>query len=192
MSAVRRVAILVIVLMSALGANIVINDSLANGLGFDVFLAGAGSPWQLFINNDLVSGLLFAVTWIIYRERGNRAMDTITWVWMALWWGNIMVAAYVLVALRQAAGDDARFFLGKRAGALAQVWPAPSRVSKILLLLIAAVIIAYLGMLLVSARNAVAAIGSFLGFAPIALSLALLALPSTSGGDSREREAQPR
>ena len=181
MNGARRIAILVIVLMSALAANIVINDSLSNGLGFDVFLAGTGSPWQLFINNDLVSGLLFMVGWIIYRERGNRVIDTVTWVWMVLWWGNIMVACYVLVALRQAAGDELRFFTGKRAGALAPVWPAPSRALQLLLLALAAAVLVGLGLVLTSARDAVAVLGSILGFAPIALSFVLLALPSVRG-----------
>ena len=180
MIAIRRVAIVVIVLMSTLGANIILNDSLGNGLGFDVFLAGTGSPWQLFINNDLVSGLLFTTSWIIYRERGNRTLDTVAWVWMALWWGNIIVACYVLVALRQAAGDHARFFQGARAGALAPAWPHPSRPLQLLLLALAAVVTAALAQTLVGARDAIAAIGSLLGFAPLVLTFALLAFPGAA------------
>jgi hypothetical protein len=110
--------VLVISVMSALMANILINDGMDHGVGFDVFNAGASNPWQLFINNDLVTGLLFMCGWMLFREKGGRVIDTVCWIWMVMWWGNIIVAAYVLRAVWQSEGDWNRFFLGRRAGAL--------------------------------------------------------------------------
>ncbi|WP_340316822.1 hypothetical protein [Rhizorhabdus argentea] len=177
MAGFKWVAILVVAVMAILGAQVLINDSLGHGAGLDVFLAGTKSPWQAFINQDLVSGLLFAVAWLIYREQPGRAIDTIAWVWMAMWWGNIVVAAYVLLALRQSNGDPQRFFMGARGGGLAQAWLSPNMVVRAILLLLAAGSVYYLVALLGAAAGPVAIAGALLGMLPVALSLVLLAFP---------------
>ncbi len=181
MIGIRAVAVVVIVMMIALAANIAAFDSFDHGAGFDIFLSGSGSPWQLFINQDLVAGLWLAVAWIIYRQGGMRVIDTAAWVWMVIWWGNIVVAAYVLVAMRQAGGESHRFFAGARAGPLAPVWPTPSVVVRVLLLAGAAATIAFLSSVLARTGDTVTIIGSLLGYAPIALSLILLAFPARTG-----------
>lgn len=122
MTAPRILGWLVIAIMSVLMANILIHDGMDHGVGFDTFAAGASNPWQLFINNDLVTGLFFMSGWVILRERGDRVIDTVAWVWMVMWWGNIIVGVYVLRAVwqagaGQAGGDWHRFFLGRHAQA---------------------------------------------------------------------------
>ncbi len=118
MTGVRILAWIVIAIMGVNMANVILNGGMDHGVGFDTFLAGASNPWQLFINNDLVTGLLFMVGWIILRERGGRVMDVVAWVWMVMWWGNIVVAVYVLRAVGQARGNWSRFFLGRMAGVI--------------------------------------------------------------------------
>ena len=53
--------------------HVVFNSGMHHGEEFDTFPAGSGDPWQLFINNDMVTGLLFMVGWMIFREQGGRA-----------------------------------------------------------------------------------------------------------------------
>jgi hypothetical protein len=89
----RNIAILVIVIMSGFMLNILLHDSMGHGVGMDTFNAGMADPWRAFIGQDLVSGLFFTVSWLVFRERGGRVIDTIAWAWMALWWGNIVIAA---------------------------------------------------------------------------------------------------
>lgn len=166
----------VILLMSVLMANILINDGMDHGVGFDVFLAGSGSPWQLFINNDLVTGLLFTCGWIIFREKGSRTIDTVAWVWMVLWWGNIIIGAYVIRAACQARGDWSLFFLGRRAGALAPV--AIGTPLRILAVLGAIATTLWTAHMVISVGFAgIPTTGLVLGFAPVVLTFLLLALP---------------
>ena len=169
--------ILVITVMSALMANILIYDGMDHGVGFDVFNAGAGNPWQLFINNDLVTGLLFMCGWIIFREIGGRLIDTICWVWMVLWWGNIIVAVYVLRAVWQSTGDWNRFFLGRRAGALRPIgFVAPLRALCVLVAVAAAI---WTWLTIDGTGFApVPTFGLVLGFAPIVLTFLLIAAPA--------------
>lgn len=179
MAAPRILGWLVIVIMSVLMGNILLHDGMDHGVGFDVFLAGAGDPWQLFINNDLVTGLLFMCGWIILREKGGRVIDTVAWVWMVLWWGNIIVGVYVLRAAWQAGGDWHRFFLGRHAAPLPQVTiGAPLR----LLSALAAMVVAAWAALAIKATGfaAIPTIGYALGFAPIILTLMLLAKPGNT------------
>lgn len=184
MSGFKWIAMLVIAVMTVLAAQILIRDSLGHGAGLDVFLAGTASPWQAFINQDLVSGLLLAVTWLIYREQPGRVVDTIAWVWMVMWWGNIVVAAYVLVAFRQSSGDPQRFFMGMRAGRLTQAWPRPNMVFCAILLVLAAASLYYLALLLRAAEGPVGVAGALLGMLPVALSLVLLAFPPAQRAES--------
>ncbi len=177
MTGVRILAWVVIAIMAANMANVAINSGFDHGAGFDTFLAGAADPWQLFINNDLVTGLLFMVGWIILRERGGRGLDTLAWCWMVMWWGNIVVAAYVLRAVGQADGDWRRFFIGRLAG----VVPAAPLTSMMRLLCG----VAALGVLAWTARGLlatggapIAILGYLLGVTPVVLTLALLAVPA--------------
>lgn len=171
----------VIAVMGALMANILIHDGMDHGVGFDVFLAGTGDPWQLFINNDLVTGLWFMCGWIILRERGGRVIDRVAWVWMVMWWGNIIVGAYVLRAAFQAGGgqsggDWPRFFLGRRAGVLRGIGcPVIVRAAAG----IAAIVVAFWlsGAVMAVRWAAIPTTGYLLGFLPVILTLFLLAFP---------------
>ena len=176
MTAIRVVAWIVILLMAANGVNVALHSGFDHGVGFDTFLAGRADPWQAFIDNDLVSGLLFAVSWIIFREKGARAIDTVAWVWMALWWGNVVIAVYVLRAAARSKGNWQLFLLGRRAGPIEPLTPAPL----LRLGCIAAAVAVALWLVLALRRADFAAIPTFgylAGFLPILLSLALLALP---------------
>ncbi len=177
MKGARIIAWVVIAIMGINMANVAINSGMDHGVGFDTFLAGSGDPWQLFINNDLVTGLLFMVGWLIFREQGGRLADRIAWVWMIMWWGNIVVAVYVLWALWQAEGDDRRFFLGRRVaqlpalriGGLARV--ASGGMAAVVALWTLA------GIMKVGFAP-IATFGFVMGFAPVILSLLLIAWPS--------------
>lgn len=177
MTGVRILAWIVIAIMGVNMANVLLNSGMDHGVGFDTFLAGASDPWQLFINNDLVTGLLFMVGWIILRERGGRVMDAVAWIWMVMWWGNIVVAVYVLRAVAQARGNWPRFFLGRAAGVTDG---APLRVpARIMCGVAALAVLAWTTAAVAAAGGAVIpTIGYVLGFAPIILSLALLAFPT--------------
>ncbi|MGK2908241.1 MAG: hypothetical protein ACSLE1_00310 [Sphingobium sp.] len=177
MRSARILAWVVIAIMGANLANVLLNSGVDHGVGFDTFLAGASNPWQLFINNDLVTGLLFMVGWIILRERGGRGLDIVAWVWMVLWWGNIIVAAYVLRAIGQAQGDWSRFFLGQQVGVIDG--PPLSRQARLLCGLAALAVLAWAVTRIAATGGAlIPVIGYILGFVPIILSFALLALPA--------------
>ncbi|WP_313806873.1 hypothetical protein [Sphingobium sp.] len=167
---------LVIAVMGSLMMNILIHDGMDHGVGFDVFLAGAGDPWQLFINNDLVTGLWFMCGWIVLRERGGRVMDVVAWVWMVLWWGNIIVAAYVLRAAWQSGGDWSCFFMGRHAGPSRQA--VPSFLVRTGSGLAAIAVALWLARSIAAVRWAgIPTTGYLLGFLPIILTLLLLAFP---------------
>jgi hypothetical protein len=145
----------------------------------DTFLAGSSNPWQLFINCDLVAGLLLMVAWIVFRERGSKPLQTIAWVWMALWWGNVVVAAYVLRATRESSGDWALFFMGRNApGAILQppIAAKPLAVRMLLLLVAAGTTIYVLAAMRGVAFAPLPTFGYVAGFAPIVLTLLLLGL----------------
>ena len=177
MKGLKVICWIVILMMIYYGSRILMEDSLGHGAGFDVFLAGAASPWQAFINQDLTSGLLIVLLWIIYRQKGERAIDTFAWAWMLMWWGNIVTAAYVLIAMRQSEGDPARLFAGNRAGRLIPVWPRPALAVQAVFILLAVAILAYMTVLIQQARDTVSIVGAIAGLAPLALSLILLAFP---------------
>jgi hypothetical protein len=178
----RNLAILVIAIMSALALNIVLVDGMGHGVGLDTFLAGTKDPWQMFINQDLVSGLMLTLGWLIYRQHGCRIIDTVAWVWMALWWGNIVVAAYIVLAVAQSDGNPAAFFLGRRSSvSLRIVWSMPGPMLRAACVLLAAATIAYLLRGVLTAPSIVGQLGYVLAFTPIALSAVLLAMPDRRG-----------
>ncbi|HUD28445.1 MAG TPA: hypothetical protein VMQ93_06200 [Novosphingobium sp.] len=117
----------VVAAMLGCGVNIALNDDIGHGAGMDVWLAGTADPWQLFINLDLMTGLLLAVTWMGWRERHNGIALQAAWVLLALWWGNLVVALYVLMALREARGERGRFLSGAPGGAWADTLGPPVR-----------------------------------------------------------------
>jgi hypothetical protein len=176
----RTIAAVVMLLAALLMLNILVNDGLNHGVGLDTFLAGVASPWQLFIDQDLVNGLLFTVGWVVFRERGGRVINTVAWAWMALWWGNSVIGAYVLLACAQCQGDWHRFFLGRRAGVLKRIWngaPLQRGASGFGAVLAAA----YLAHGLSAAHFAgIATFGYVAAFTPVILSLVLLAFPARS------------
>lgn len=180
MNGIRILSWVVIGLMSALAVNIILNSGMDHGVGFDVFLAGSGDPWQLFINNDLVTGLLFIFAWIVFREQGTPFLPRLAWLWMLMWWGNIVTAAYVLYAARQSRGDWSIFFLGRRAAQISAFEPAPAlRIASAIGAVATAVYLVW-GVTGVGFAP-IPTFGYVLGFAPIVLSFALIAAqPSRS------------
>ncbi len=183
MRGIRVVAWAVLLIMCGNVLNVSLNSGMGHGVGFDTFLAGMRDPWQTFIDNDLVMGLVFSLGWVIFRERGGRGLETAAWVWMAAWWGNIVIAVYVLRAISQADGDWARFFMGRHApgGVSAAPW-RPAGATRALCALGAGAAAAYLAYGLGRSGGAVVPmLGYLLGFAPVILSLALLALPRRAG-----------
>jgi hypothetical protein len=176
MTAIRIVAWAVILFMLANGANVALHSGFDHGVGFDTFLAGQSDPWRMFIGNDLVSGLLFAVSWMIFREKDARMIDTVTWVWMVMWWGNIVVAVYVLRAVARSGGDWQLFLFGRRAG-LASAPPIASPL-RIACAVGAAAVATWLAIAIPRTGFAgVPTFGYLAGFLPVILSLALIALP---------------
>ena len=190
MKLVQAIAWLVIAIMSVNLVNVLLHSGMDHGVGLDTFLAGTKDPWQTLIDHDLVSGLLFTCAGIIQRERGGRGLETMAWIWMALWWGNIVVAVYMLVAAYQSSGDWPRFFLGRHAPApgIEAVWrPAPA--IRLLCCLAALATLAYLALGLVRVGFAgLPSFGYLAAFLPIALSLGLLATRT----DSRRRAGRGR
>ncbi|HUD94478.1 hypothetical protein [Sphingobium sp.] len=177
MKGARILAWVVIAIMGVNMANVAINSGMDHGVGFDTFLAGSGDPWQLFINNDLVTGLFFMVGWLIFRESGGRMAETVAWVWMVMWWGNIVVAAYVLLALWQSQGDWARFFLGRRAARLPSLRLVGAVRGASALAALAVTIWTGTGIVAVGFAP-IATFGLVMGFAPVILSLLLVASPA--------------
>jgi hypothetical protein len=184
MKAVKIIAGLVFLIMCGNVVNVSLNSGMGHGAGFDTFLAGGRDPWQTFINNDLVMGLVFTMSWVIFRERGGRVLNTVAWVWMAAWWGNIVIADYVLRAVYQADGDWPRFFMGRHAPGAAS--PAALHLPltvRALCGLGAAAAAVYLAVGLRQTGGAIVPVlGYALGFLPVILSLALLALPRPAEG----------
>lgn len=177
MKGVQILGWIVIAIMTANMVNVTLNSGMDHGVGFDTFLAGSGDPWQLFINNDLVMGLLFIAGWMIFREQGSSVWTIVAWVWMLMWWGNIIAAVYVLRATQQSGGDWRKFFLGKREGALVEKpLSAPVR---LLAFAGAAATAIYLVVSLQAVGFApIPTAGYVLGFLPIVLSLALIGKPA--------------
>lgn len=175
----RYLAWLVVVAMIVLGGNIAVNGSLDEGLGMDRFLAGLADPWTTFIGFDLMTGLLLMAGWIAWRQQGERWLDTVAWILCLTWWGNIVAATYILVALRQSDGEPARFFMGNRAGELRQVWPASNRLLR-LAALIAAIAVAAFALDKIARLGLLGLPGQAYipGFLPVALTLVLLAFPA--------------
>ena len=178
MKSVKIIAAFVMLIMTLNAVHVAVAGGMNHGVGLDTFLAGNADPWQAFINSDLVAGLILSLAWVIYRERGGRVIDTVAWVWLALWWGNIVVAAYVFHAANQSNGDWPAFFMGRRvrnniASAAAPVVPAVRALCGaagigVLIYLVAA--------LSQPALPAVAVAGYLAGFVPIILAGALLAM----------------
>lgn len=168
----------VIILMSVLMGNILINDGFDTGLGMDRFIDGLKDPWQAFIGFDMMSGLFLMFGWIIYRQNGAPVVETIVWVLLGNWWGNIVIAAYILVALRQSGGEPGRFFMGARAGPLRAVWGAPPLALRGLCLIGAAGVATYAYCAMRALDFAGLPAQAFVpAFAPVVLGLILLALP---------------
>src|SRR5262245_33365128 len=149
MKSVRLIALLVLMAMLANLIHVLLTSGMSHGAGMDTFLAGARDPWQLFINCDLVAGLLFMVAWMAIRERGAPLLPRVAWFWMTLWWGNVVVAAYVLRAAHESGGDWSLFFLGRNAPGATAPASATARpaIRRVLYLLAAAAltVVALLG-----------------------------------------------
>ena len=172
------VAAILIAAMTGFAGNILANGSLDQGLGMDRFIAGLADPWQTFIGFDLMGGLLLATSWIVWRERGARWLDTVAWALCILWWGNVVVAIYMIIALLQSGGDPARFFMGARAGQLRPVWTALGLAFRCMALVaglaIAGFTVAKVQQLGLASLSGQAYLP---GFGPVILAMILLAFP---------------
>lgn len=83
----------------------------ALGLGMDTFLLGYfGNPWQAVIDIDLMLGLLMICAWMGWRE-SDRAVG-LSWIFVLLWWGNLILAIYLYWQIGRSGGSWARVFLG--------------------------------------------------------------------------------
>jgi hypothetical protein len=168
----------IIILMAILMGNILINDSFNTGIGMDRFIAGLKDPWQAFIGFDMMSGLFLMFGWIIFRQKGSSLIETITWVLLGNWWGNIVIAAYILVALRQSDGEPTKFFMGARAGPLRSVWDMPSLMARGLCLVGAVGVAVYATSAMRNLNFSGLPAWAFVpAFAPVVLGLILLAFP---------------
>lgn len=179
MNKVRVLALAVLGIMLVNVVNVAVKGGMDHGVGMDTFLAGMGDPWQVFINTDLVVGLWFPAAWILLRERGGRTIETVAWIWLLLWWGNIVLAAYVLRAVRQANGDWSLFFLGRSTTGAAIDRSATASRSPYRYAWFAAAAAAAVYIAISLSRVGFAglpAFGYIAGFTPIVLALVLLGL----------------
>jgi Protein of unknown function (DUF1475) len=177
MKAARVLALAIIALLGALMLAIVVQDSFRTGIGMDRFQAGLADPWQRFIGFDLMSGLFLMFGWIVYRQRGARRLETVAWVLMANWWGNIVVAAYILVALYQARGEAPGLFMGARGGELRRAW-TPGAAMRAVCAVGAAATVVYVLHEMAALHFAGLPAWAFVpAFGPLVLSFALLAFP---------------
>ncbi len=178
MKLVKMVALFLVVVMALNTANVALNSGMDHGVGLDTFLAGTGDPWQVFINSDLTAGLILMIAWIIFRERGGRVIDTLAWVWLTAWWGNIVVAAYIWTAAHYAQGDWSRFFLGRRAPGFANDRASRIPVAvRVLCFAGAALTAAYVVIGVARSGGAlIPVVGYVGGFAPVILAFLLLTL----------------
>lgn len=189
----RWPAALVLMAMTALFGNILAKSSLDEGIGMDRFLAGLADPWSTFIGFDLMAGLLLMACWIVWRELGSRALESVAWVLCVLWWGNVVCALYILVALAQSGGEPERFFMGRRGGSLRAVWPGASAPLRLLAFASAIALAAH-----ASLKITHLGIGSLAGlaylpaFAPLVLALLLLAFPSRADRSQAENDSRNR
>lgn len=93
---------------------------LHQGAGSDVFFTGYfGNPWQAVINVDLMAGLTLAACWLVWREPDRGA--GIAWAIVLLYWGNLVLAAYLFRELGRSKGDWAYVALGRHAPGFAAV-----------------------------------------------------------------------
>jgi len=127
----RTICLAVILIMGVNFAIAISSTGIHQGLGTDVFMTGSASnPWQAGIDADLVMGLVLMISWILWRER--RLADGLVWAFMVLYWGNIVVASYLLLQLNRSKGQWDFVLLGHHAsGAIEEPrrpWPFPIKV----------------------------------------------------------------
>lgn len=180
----KGAALFVIIAMSICMTNILLNDSMYHGVGNDNFNAGFKDPWQTFIHMDLMTGLVMFCTWLAYREKDSPNIDTVIWIWMILWWGNIVVAFYLLIAAYQANGNASVFFSGQRSGEpLRTIWAQPNVIARSVCILLAlgSTVWLYRALQLVNFAGT-PAFGLYAGFLPVAATFLLLAFPRGNTG----------
>ncbi len=71
-------------------------------------------PWGIVSLLDVYVGFSFFSAWIVFREKSLAR--AVPWVLGVLIGGNVVSAAYALLALVKSDGDWHRFWLGARAG----------------------------------------------------------------------------
>jgi len=99
----RIICIAVIVIMGVEFATAISATGIHQGLGTDVFMSGsAANSWQSGIDTDLVMGLILMVSWILWRE--SSLVNGLVWAFTVLYWGNIVVAVYLLLQLNRSKG----------------------------------------------------------------------------------------
>jgi hypothetical protein len=172
MSLVRILCWIVVIVIGANLVNVAMHSGLGHGAGLDTFLGGVADPWQLMINTDLIAGLLLMIGWMIYRERRAPLVQRIAWAWTAAWWGNIVIAVYVLRLARRPGQDLSNLLVGGRPEHVPHL-AVPARLAA---LAAALLLLAYLIRELMTPGLALIGVAGYLaGLAPLILSLALMA-----------------
>ncbi|MGE0384620.1 MAG: hypothetical protein AB7Q97_07795 [Gammaproteobacteria bacterium] len=87
----------------------------AHGMdGTDLFFGDmAGDTWRAQFNVDFLIHILFAMWWVVWREK-SKLVGALCAVG-CLMLGSVFTAAYVLVSLQRAGGDVRRLLLGAHA-----------------------------------------------------------------------------
>lgn len=155
----------------------ILPPGMTEGGGVQASKAFRTNAWLMFMFSDLVTGLLLAVSWIIFREKGGNLVVTALWVLVVSWWGNIFVAVYLYRALDRSQGDWKKVFLGARTG-VPDPTPTPVPLLGKLLLIVAGVALgtyAIWGMTKARAFVIEQWVGYGFGYLPIALGLVLFA-----------------
>ena len=167
----------VLILQAVNMIQILLHDSMYHGVGNDYFNQSFKDYWGTFVSFDLMTGLVLFSTWLGWRESGSRLIGTVAWIWNILWWGNIVVAIYVLLAIYQSRGSILAFFAGNRSGETLREFTWHSTLAgRAISLTLAIGTALWLWQALTFVRfKGVPAFGLYAGFLPLVLALLLLA-----------------
>jgi len=182
-----RVAGWVVLIVQTVGmVQILRNDSMYHGVGNDFFNQMLKDYWGSFISFDLMMGLLLFCVWLGWREKTARLLETIAWIWNILWWGNIVVAIYVLIAVHESRGDLLAFFAGRRSDRpLRQLTLHRTLAGRALSFVLAGGTAVWLWRALhIVNFTGVPAFGLYAGFLPLILAFSLMAFPQPLRADT--------
>jgi hypothetical protein len=131
MKLTKWVCYFVIVVMLYHFATAIAATGIHQGLGSDVFFSGyRANRWQAGIDADLLVGLLLMVCWIFLRERS--VVNALVWSVLVFYWGNLVVALYILYQIQVSGGRWDLVMLGRHAAnapaeAPREPWPLATK-----------------------------------------------------------------